>query len=61
MTLLCYLAALWSSLRTLAFVSGHSYREVECNDANLHVLRCERCAKWSVAWRWKRPRGWGGK
>lgn len=60
MSLLCYLAALWSSLLTLASVTGHDYRAVECNDQNLQLLRCARCEKWSVGWRWKRPRGWGG-
>lgn len=55
MILLCYLAAIWSSLRTLALVSGCAWREVHCADKNLSVLRCERCRRWSVGWRWTDP------
>jgi hypothetical protein len=54
----CWLHAAWLSLCALALVSGCDYREVECKDANLALLRCDRCRRWCVSWRYRMPGGW---
>jgi len=57
MTLLCWLAGLWTSLRTLALVSGCDFVQIECRDPNLGILRCQRCGCVAVHWR-RMPQGW---
>ena len=58
MKLVCWLAGLLASLRTLALVSGCDYREVECRDPNLGIVRCQRCGRCEVTWRNRMPQGW---
>ena len=50
-SVLCWVRAVLHSIRRAAFVSGHSYREVEIHEGcRVQVLKCDECGKTSVGW-----------